>query len=122
MSAATMASAELLALANRIKKANSISLMEQPQKPGPLWAMPLGNKEQAAIVAALRLAAKPTEEREATIEECAKASITPLTDAQKDNAKNGFGALLRFEAIWNLAQRTSAAAVRALSTAQASKP
>jgi hypothetical protein len=72
----------------------------------------------------LRLAAKPADEgvREATIEECAQAGITPLTDAQKENVEHGFGALLRFEAIWNLAQKTSVAAIRALSTTREQKP
>lgn len=53
--------------------------------------------------------------REALIEECAKAAITPLTDRQRTQATTGFGALLEFEDIWNLAQKTSASAVRVLS-------
>lgn len=41
------------ALADRIKKASSISLMEQPVMPGPIWAMPLSDAEKELIVAAL---------------------------------------------------------------------
>lgn len=45
---------DLEKLANRIEAAAVVSLMEQPEKPGPVWAMPLGDGDQAAIVAALR--------------------------------------------------------------------
>lgn len=52
-----MTSDEMTALAKRIKKASSVSLAEQPKVPGPLWFMPLGDKEHAAIVDALNAAA-----------------------------------------------------------------
>ena len=42
------------ALANRIKKAHVVSVLEQHEKPGPIWAMPLGDDEVAVIVRALR--------------------------------------------------------------------
>jgi hypothetical protein len=62
-------------------------------------------------------AAKPSDgKREATIEECAIACITPLTEEQRKQATEGFGALLSFETIWDMAQRTSCCAVRALAS------
>lgn len=42
------------ALAARIEASSSLSVMEQPKKPGPLWAMPLSDEDQAMVVAALR--------------------------------------------------------------------
>lgn len=51
-----------LELAERIEKAIVVSLMQQPDDPGPLWAMPLPYFEQARIVAALRNSA-PQETR-----------------------------------------------------------
>ena len=46
--------AEGTRLADRIEKSRGLSLMEQPQVPGPVWAMPLSDAEQQMIVAALR--------------------------------------------------------------------
>jgi hypothetical protein len=58
-------------------------------------------------------------EREATIEECAAKCVAPLTDQQREQATKGIGAIMTFEETWNLAQRTSQAAIRALFSRQA---
>ena len=42
------------ALAKRIKDALVVSLIEQHEKPGPVWAMPLSDDEVKLIVRALR--------------------------------------------------------------------
>jgi hypothetical protein len=41
------------ALANRIKKALVVSVMEHHKTPGPVWAMPLDDDEVVLIVQAL---------------------------------------------------------------------
>lgn len=41
-------------LADRIEAAIVVSVMEQHKQPGPVWAMPLSDDDQAAIVVALR--------------------------------------------------------------------
>lgn len=46
-------------LADRIEAAIVVSVMEQPKSPGPVWAMPLSDEDQAAIVAALRACRQP---------------------------------------------------------------
>lgn len=52
-----MTSDQMLDLAKRIKKAKGVSLAEQDKVPGPLWFMPLGDKDQRVIVEALQAAA-----------------------------------------------------------------
>ncbi len=42
------------ALATRIEKSHVISVMEQFEKPGPVWMMPLSDDEKVFIVQALR--------------------------------------------------------------------
>jgi hypothetical protein len=65
----------------------------------------------------LSTASAPALDRAAVIEECAKVSVVPMNDEQRECAENGFGVLLTFESIWDLAQETSAAAIRALASA-----
>lgn len=49
---------KLTALADRIKKSSGISIAEQYVEPGPLWFIPLGDEDQAAIVYALNAASE----------------------------------------------------------------
>lgn len=49
------------ALADRIEKALVLSVMEQPEKNGPIWSMPLSDENQALIVSLLRAAPQPSD-------------------------------------------------------------
>ena len=41
-------------LADRIEKAHVVSVLEQYEKPGPVWAMPLNDEDVTLIVQSLR--------------------------------------------------------------------
>lgn len=70
------------ALADRIEKASVVSLMEQHERPGPIWAMPLSDEQAALIVSALRgLAKTPDHTYRDTVRKVAAAREKRLADA-----------------------------------------
>jgi hypothetical protein len=72
------------ALADRIEKASVVSLMEQYERPGPIWAMPLSDEQAALIVSALRGLAQCS--REQAIEECARVAENHTTNLDGSEA------------------------------------